>query len=289
MQQFSTASYSQLLGAGLIFASVVLAVYLMRRRIEDRRAKKKLAEAIRLELNVPTSLHPVIDADVCIGSGSCISACPEGKILGLVDGVATLLNASKCIGHGKCAVECPVDAIRLVFGTAERGVDLPEVDEFFETSRAGRAHRRRAGRHGPDQERADPGPAGRRSLQRDHRPRAVPGRARGRRRRRDRGRRAGRHRHRGRLPRRRPLLRADGAGHRRRHGGALPAPEAGDDRDDRPALLRQVRPDADPQGEPGRVVRGGDREGRAQDPREDQADRLWPASATTSPSPPTRG
>ena len=28
-------------------------------------------------------------------------------------------------------------AIRLVFGTAERGVDLPEVDEFFESSRAG--------------------------------------------------------------------------------------------------------------------------------------------------------
>jgi thioredoxin reductase len=30
-----------------------------------------------------------------------------------------------------------VGAIRLVFGTAERGVDLPEVDEFFESSRAG--------------------------------------------------------------------------------------------------------------------------------------------------------
>ena len=84
-----------------------------------------------------TSLHPVIDPDVCIGSGSCISACPEGKILGLVDGVATLVNASKCIGHGKCAAECPVSAIKLVFGSAERGVELPEVDEFFETSRPG--------------------------------------------------------------------------------------------------------------------------------------------------------
>jgi len=137
MLQSLTASYSQLLGAGLTFTIVVLAVYLLRRRMEDRRAKHKLADAIRLELNVPTSLHPVIDPDICIGSGSCISACPEGKILGLVDGVATLLNASKCIGHGKCAVECPVNAIRLVFGTEERGVELPEVDEFFETSRAG--------------------------------------------------------------------------------------------------------------------------------------------------------
>jgi putative YpdA family bacillithiol system oxidoreductase len=132
-----TASYSHLLVAGLALTVVVLAVYLLRRWREDRRARKKLAEAIKLELNVPTSLHPVIDPDVCIGSGSCISACPEGKILGMIDGVATLLNASKCIGHGKCAAECPVDAIKLVFGSAERGVELPEVDAFFETSRTG--------------------------------------------------------------------------------------------------------------------------------------------------------
>jgi len=137
MLQLLTASYQNLLLAGVAFTVAVLAIYLARRRLEDRRAKKKLAEAVRLELNVPTSLHPVIDPDVCIGSGSCISACPEGKILGLVDGVATLLNASKCIGHGKCAVECPVNAIKLVFGSAERGVELPEVDEFFETSRPG--------------------------------------------------------------------------------------------------------------------------------------------------------
>ena len=110
---------------------------MLRRRLEDRRAKKKLAEAVELELNVPQTLHPVIDPDICIGSGSCVSACPEGKILGLVDGVGTLVGAHKCIGHGKCAAECPVGAIRLVFGSAERGIELPEVDEYFETGRAG--------------------------------------------------------------------------------------------------------------------------------------------------------
>src|ERR1700710_487560 len=99
MLQSLIRSYSHLLEAGVALALAVLAIHLLRRRLEDRRAKKKLAEAVRLELNIPTSLHPVIDPDVCIGSGSCISACPEGKILGLVDGVATLLNASKCIGH----------------------------------------------------------------------------------------------------------------------------------------------------------------------------------------------
>jgi thioredoxin reductase/ferredoxin len=135
--KFLLSSYEHLAAAGGAFAAFVLVLYLLRRAVEDRRAKHKLAEAIRLELDVPMSLHPVIDPDVCIGSGSCISACPEGKILGLVDGVATLVNASKCIGHGKCAAECPVGAIKLVFGSAERGVELPEVDEFFETSRPG--------------------------------------------------------------------------------------------------------------------------------------------------------
>jgi thioredoxin reductase/ferredoxin len=48
-----------------------------------------------------------------------------------------LVNASSCIGHGRCAAECPVDAIKLVFGSAERGVDLPEIDSSFETSRPG--------------------------------------------------------------------------------------------------------------------------------------------------------
>jgi thioredoxin reductase/NAD-dependent dihydropyrimidine dehydrogenase PreA subunit len=122
-----------LVGLGLGVAALVFAA----RRLQSRRARGVLAEAVRQELHVPGSLHPVIDPDVCIGSGSCIQACPEGRILGLINGVATLINASSCIGHGRCASECPVDAIKLVFGTAERGVDLPEVDGSFESSRPG--------------------------------------------------------------------------------------------------------------------------------------------------------
>jgi thioredoxin reductase/Pyruvate/2-oxoacid:ferredoxin oxidoreductase delta subunit len=118
-------------------AALVVAIFIIRRRREHARARAELDDAVRLELDVPPSLHPVIDADICIGSGSCISACPEGKILGIIDGVATLVNASHCIGHGRCAAECPVSAIRLVFGAAERGVDLPELDAHFETSRPG--------------------------------------------------------------------------------------------------------------------------------------------------------
>ena len=86
---------------------------------------------------IPLTLHPVIDPDICIGSLTCLKSCPEGDILGIVNGAARLIHGDHCIGHGRCAAECPVDAIKLVFGTAERGVDLPMVDQFFESSRPG--------------------------------------------------------------------------------------------------------------------------------------------------------
>jgi thioredoxin reductase/Pyruvate/2-oxoacid:ferredoxin oxidoreductase delta subunit len=86
---------------------------------------------------IPLTLHPVIDPDICIGSLTCLKSCPEGDILGMVGGAARLIHGDHCIGHGRCAAECPVGAIKLVFGTGERGIDLPMVDQFFESSRPG--------------------------------------------------------------------------------------------------------------------------------------------------------
>lgn len=108
-----------------------------RRRLKEKADTALLAQAHAEGRGVPQTLHPVVDTDKCMGSLSCLSACPEGDILGVVDGKAALVSPSSCIGHGKCAIECPVNAITLVFGTSQRGVDLPEVNEFFETSRAG--------------------------------------------------------------------------------------------------------------------------------------------------------
>jgi putative YpdA family bacillithiol system oxidoreductase len=126
---------------GLI-ALLVLTVIAMRwmalaRRRREKSDSDKLELAVAEQRHIPMSLHPVIDPDRCIGSLSCLSACPEGDILGVIDGRAALVNPSACIGHGMCALECPVDAIKLVFGTSERGVDLPEVDEHFQSSRPG--------------------------------------------------------------------------------------------------------------------------------------------------------
>ena len=86
---------------------------------------------------VPGSLHPEIDLDACIGSGACVRSCPEQEVLGITDGRARLINPLACVGHGACMAACPVGAIRLVFGTATRGLELPRVDPQFQTNRPG--------------------------------------------------------------------------------------------------------------------------------------------------------
>ncbi len=131
-----------LVSSAIAVAAVVVALamgllHLVKRRRRQERDAVVLQEKQEKKLDVPRSLHPVIDPNICIGSLSCLKACPEGDILGIQKGTATLVHADHCIGHGKCAAECPVQAIRLVMGTHERGVDLPEVDEYFESSRPG--------------------------------------------------------------------------------------------------------------------------------------------------------
>jgi thioredoxin reductase/NAD-dependent dihydropyrimidine dehydrogenase PreA subunit len=123
--------------ASFVGVCVGIYLFLLRRQRRQARDTHTLKTSIEKELHLPPSLHPVIDPNTCIGSLSCIKVCPEGDILGIVDGRAALVVAANCIGHSRCELECPVDAIKLVFGTSERGLDLPEVDEFFETNRAG--------------------------------------------------------------------------------------------------------------------------------------------------------
>jgi thioredoxin reductase (NADPH) len=123
----------------LVYAIPLLAAMWMyvvqqrRRDVADRSAFREAEEAGLLE---PPSLHPVVDAVKCMGSGACAKACPE-RALGVVGGKALLVNPSACIGHGACAEACPVQAIRLVFGTERRGIELPKVNPDFESNVAG--------------------------------------------------------------------------------------------------------------------------------------------------------
>lgn len=121
---------------GLVYItplSVFLLVYFARRKKHNSRSVKALDTAITDGLTEAASLHPVIDPSACIGCGSCISACPEKNVLGLIDRKAELINPSNCIGHGACKESCPEQAIKLVFGSATRGVEIPDVKENYET------------------------------------------------------------------------------------------------------------------------------------------------------------
>jgi len=112
----------------------IMAAYLHGRHQEAQRSEAARVEAVQSGLTEPASLHPVIDPSLCMGCGSCVAACPEGEIIGLIDGIAELIEPSHCIGHGACKTACPFDAISLVFGTETRGVDIPHVGPDFQTN-----------------------------------------------------------------------------------------------------------------------------------------------------------
>ncbi len=109
-------------------------LYFLRERKNSAEASATLQKAIERGLDEPVSLHPIVDSDSCIGTGACVKACPESKVIGLIDGKAILINPSRCIGHGLCADACPVEAIELVFGTEKRGVDIPMINGDFQSN-----------------------------------------------------------------------------------------------------------------------------------------------------------
>lgn len=109
-------------------------IYLKRNKKTSLATKEKLNQAKAYGFHEPVSLHPVIDPNICIGSGACIKACPEHDILGLHGRKAQTINASRCVGHGACFHACPVEAITLCIGTEKRGVELPHISRDFETN-----------------------------------------------------------------------------------------------------------------------------------------------------------
>lgn len=121
-------------GSAILLCLIVIYIYLRKQKRESKKVEAKIAQAKEEGLFEPVSLHPVIDTNSCIRTGACVMACPERDIIGIKDGKATTINASKCIGHGACFHSCPTQAISLCIGTEKRGVELPHVNQNFETN-----------------------------------------------------------------------------------------------------------------------------------------------------------
>lgn len=121
-------------GTVFLLCTITVFFYLRKKNKKTIETVKKVEIAKEEGLFEPVSLYPFIDLNACIGSGACITSCPEKDILGIVNGIATVINTSNCIGHGACFHACPVEAISLRIGTEKRGVDLPHVSEDYETN-----------------------------------------------------------------------------------------------------------------------------------------------------------
>jgi len=117
----------------LVPLALTFGAYTFLRRRTEVRSVQALRAATESNLTEPSSLHPAINQNRCLGCGACVTACPEGDVLGLVRGKAVLVNPTHCIGHGACETACPFDAITLVLGTEQRGVEIPRVGPDFQT------------------------------------------------------------------------------------------------------------------------------------------------------------
>lgn len=77
--------------------------------------------------------HALVRADVCVGCGTCVAACPEPGALKLVDHRA-IVDLDLCKGHASCVAACPVNAIVVSTGRAVQTVEVPELDTHFQSN-----------------------------------------------------------------------------------------------------------------------------------------------------------
>ncbi len=117
-----------------LLITVTVVPYFRRMKSKEGKARKKFHELKISGLHEAATVHPHIDVTNCIGCGGCVKVCPEGDVIGIIEGKATLIHGAKCVGHGLCVDACPVGAIQLLMANPGRSADLPVLDENYETN-----------------------------------------------------------------------------------------------------------------------------------------------------------
>jgi putative YpdA family bacillithiol system oxidoreductase len=113
---------------------LVFVPYLIKFTRAQRVAAGRKQEAAALGIDRPKAQFPLIDRSLCIGCGSCVAACPEGDVIGVVWGAAQVINGARCVGHGYCETACPVGAIKVGLGDVSSRPDIPILTPKNETT-----------------------------------------------------------------------------------------------------------------------------------------------------------
>lgn len=123
---------SWVIGIAIIMAFLI--PYVRRMVKKEEKTRNRLKETRQKGQEKALMQHPIINQSACIGCGICVDSCPEGDVLGLINGKVTIIHGSHCIGHGKCAEACPLSAIEVGLGDISQRQDIPRLNEHFESN-----------------------------------------------------------------------------------------------------------------------------------------------------------
>ncbi len=77
--------------------------------------------------------HAMVRADVCVGCGTCVPACPISGAIRM-EGKLAVVDPDLCGGHAACVDACPLGGIVMGTGEAVHHVEVPDVGPDFQSN-----------------------------------------------------------------------------------------------------------------------------------------------------------